>query len=389
MITLSAWIICLASERKLTILQVLPALNAGGVERGTLEIAKYLAENGHRSLVMSSGGRMLEQLLAEGSEHFAWPIGKKSPWTLRWIWQLRRFLIAQKVDILHVRSRMPAWVSYLAWKGMDPATRPKLVTTVHGPYTVNAYSAVMTKGERVIAISEFIRSYILRNYPDVAATKIRLIHRGVDAAQLPYGYQPSNTWMTAWQQLYPQLAGQKILTLPARLTRWKGQQDFIRLIAKLKQGGVAVHGLLVGEAHPRKQDFLQELHRLTATLGVQHNITFVGHRTDLRDIMAVSDIVYSLSLEPEAFGRTTLEALSLGKPVIAYDHGGVGEQLAAIFPQGCVPSADLGVLETTTCEFLQNMPQVPMQHDFSLDAMKQKTLAVYSELVDTRVTKYN
>jgi glycosyltransferase involved in cell wall biosynthesis len=369
----------LASERKLTILQILPALNAGGVERGTLEIGKYLVEQGHRSLVMSAGGRMLEQLLAEGSEHFTWPIGKKSPWTLGLIWKLRRFLQAQKVDVLHVRSRMPAWVAYLAWKGMDPAHRPRLVTTVHGPYTVNGYSAVMTKGERVITISEFIRNYIRQNYPDVAADKIRLIHRGVDAVQFPYGHQPSSAWLTAWQQQYPQLKDQKILTLPARLTRWKGQQDFVRLIAKLKQRGIAAHGLLVGEAHPRKQDFLLELRRLVATLGVESNITFVGHRSDLREIMAVSDIVYSLSLEPEAFGRTTLEALSLGRPVIAYDHGGAGEQLAAIFPQGCVPVADLDALETATCAFLQHAPSVPPQHDFSLEAMKQKTLAVYTE----------
>ena len=124
-IMLSAWIICLASERKLTVLQVLPALNAGGVERGTLEIGKALVENGHRSLVMSGGGRMVEQLLAEGSEHFSWPIGKKNLWTLRLIWQLRRFLKTQKVDVLHLRSRMPAWVGYLAWKGMDPAIRPR------------------------------------------------------------------------------------------------------------------------------------------------------------------------------------------------------------------------------------------------------------------------
>ncbi|HEY7986247.1 MAG TPA: glycosyltransferase, partial [Methylophilaceae bacterium] len=215
-----------------------------------------------------------------------------------------------------------------------------------------------------------------------AAEKIRLIHRGVDAAQFPYDYHPSDSWITAWQQQYPQLAGQKTLTLPARLTRWKGPEDFVRLIARLKQKGMPVHGLLVGEAHHRKQDFLRELQRMVATLEVQDNITFVGHRTDLREIMAVSDIVYSLSLEPEAFGRTTLEALSLGRPVIAYDHGGAGEQLAAIFPQGCVPLADLDALEATTCAFLQQSPHIPAQHDFTLQAMKQKTLAVYSEFFD-------
>jgi glycosyltransferase involved in cell wall biosynthesis len=363
---------------------MLPALNSGGVERGTLEIGKYLAQHGHRSMVMSAGGRMVDQLLAEGSQHFAWPVGRKSLLTLRLIWKLRRFLIEQSVDVLHVRSRMPAWLAYLAWKGMEPATRPSLVTTVHGPYTVNAYSAIMTKGERVIAISEFIRNYILQNYPGVVEDKIRLIHRGVDATQFPHGYQPTKDWLTVWRQQYPQLQGQKILTLPARLTRWKGQEDFIRLVATLNQRGVRVHGLLVGEVHPRKQDFLHELQRLATTLGVQDRIIFVGHRSDLREIMAVSDIVFSLSNEPEAFGRTTIEALSLGRSVIGYDHGGAGEQLRRVFPQGCTPVADMQALETLANDFLQHAPSVPAQHEFSLAAMQQKTLAVYSEVFDIR-----
>lgn len=179
----------------LTVLQLLPALHAGGVERGTLEISRYLVQNGHRSLVMSAGGRMVPQLLAEGGEHFTWSIGKKSLLTLRLIWKLRRFLTEQKVDILHLRSRMPAWIGYLAWHGMNPLTRPKLVTTVHGAYSVNAYSAVMTKGERVIAVSNTIREYILSNYPKVDPDKIRLIYRGVDPEEFPRGYQPSDEWM--------------------------------------------------------------------------------------------------------------------------------------------------------------------------------------------------
>ena len=370
----------MASERKLTVLQILPALNAGGVERGTLEVGKYLVENGHRSLVMSAGGRMVEQLQREGSEYFDWTIGKKSLWTLRLIWPLRRFLIEQKVDVLHVRSRMPTWVAYLAWKGMESVTRPKFVTTVHGSYTVNAYSAVMTKGERVIAISEFIRSYILQHYKDVNPDNIRLIHRGVDAAQFPYGYQPDATWLSAWHQQYPQLKDKRVLTLPARITRWKGQEDFIQLIAKLKQQGLAVHGLMVGEAHPRKQGFLQELKQLAVMLGVQDYVSFVGHRTDLREIMAVSNIVFSLSNEPEAFGRTTVEALSLGRLVIGYDHGGVGEQLREILPQGCVPLGDLAALAALAAHWLEKPLVVPSPQPFTLQRMTQGTLAVYNEL---------
>ncbi len=368
-------------SRSLTVLQMLPALEGGGVERGTLEVGKYLVEHGHRSLVMSAGGRMVAQLEREGSEHFTWPVGKKSLWTLRLIWKLRRFLVEQKVDILHVRSRMPGWVAYLAWKGMDPATRPHLVTTVHGPYTVNAYSAVMTKGERVIAISEFIRDYIQKNYPEVSPDKIRLIYRGVDPAQFPYGYQPDAEWLEKWRQLYPQLEGKRVLTLPARITRWKGQEDFVDLIAELKRKALPVHGLIVGEPHPRKRAFYEELQAKVADLGLQRDITFTGHRTDLKEIMAVSDIVFSLSREPEAFGRTTLEALSLGLPLVGYDHGGVGEILAKMYLPGRVSPGNavnlLGVVEQ-----LLESTQSPMSVDsFTMQKMLENTLGVYMEVM--------
>lgn len=366
---------------KLTVLQVLPALEGGGVERGTLEVGKYLVEQGHRSLVMSAGGRMVAQLEREGSEHFDWPVGKKSLWTLRLIWALRRFMVEQKVDIIHVRSRMPGWVAYLAWKGMDPVTRPRFVTTVHGPYTVNAYSAVMTRGERVIAISEFIRTYILTNYPDVPPEKIRLIYRGVDPAQFPNGYQPSAAWVEAWRLQYPQLEGKRVLTLPARVTRWKGQEDFIALIASLRSRGLPVHGLIVGEAHPRKREFLRELQDKVESLGLTQDITFTGHRTDLRDVMAVSDIVFSLSREPEAFGRTTLEALSLGMPVVGYDHGGVGEILSAIYPDGKVSPMNADALCSVVDALLNATPRPAVEHPFTRRQMLESTLAVYSEVM--------
>jgi glycosyltransferase involved in cell wall biosynthesis len=332
------------AERKLTVLQVLPALQSGGVERGTLEVGKYLVEHGHRSLVISSGGRLVEQLLREGSEHFTWDIGKKSLWTLRLIPRLRRFLIEHKIDILHVRSRMPAWICYLAWKGMDSRSRPRFITTVHGLYSVNAYSAVMTKGERVIAVSETVRDYILKNYPDVPPEKIVVIPRGIDPAEYPYGYQPPAEWLAAWQTQYPQLAGKKVLTLPGRITRLKGHEDFIELIARLRKAGESVHGLIVGGASAKKQRYLEELKEKVRASSLAGDITFTGQRDDLREIMAVSDIVLSLSTQPESFGRTVLEALSMGVPVIGYDHGGVGEQLRKAFPAGLIPLGDIPAL---------------------------------------------
>jgi glycosyltransferase involved in cell wall biosynthesis len=369
--------------RRLTVVQVLPALESGGVERGTLEVGKYLVEHGHRSIVISAGGRLVEQLEREGSEHLAWEVGRKSPLTLlRYVGRLRRFLRDEKADILHVRSRMPGWVCYLAWRGMDPAMRPHLVATVHGPYSVNRYSAVMSRGERVIAISDMIAAYIRTNYPHVAPENIRLIPRGVDPAQFPHGYQPTAAWLTRWRADYPELTGRKVIILPARITRWKGQEDFIQLMARLVAANHDVHGLIVGEAHPHRREFMLELQRQCRALGLENRITFTGHRGDLKDVMAVSDIVLSLSREPEAFGRVTLEALSLGKPVIAYDHGGVSEQLAAVLPDGAIPVGDIAAAAKKTADWLSQPPDVPAQNPYTLARMLASTLDVYRELAN-------
>lgn len=374
------------ASRKLTIVQVLPALQSGGVERGTLEVGRHLVEHGHRSLVISASGRMVEQLVREGSEHVAWDIGKKSLWTLRLIPRLRRLLVENKVDILHARSRMPAWICYLAWKGMDPKTRPHFVTTVHGPYSVNAYSAVMTKGERVIVISEMIRDYVLKNYPATDPGKLRLIYRGVDPKEFPHGYQPDPAWLDDWYRQYPETRGRKLLTLPARITRWKGQEDFVQLMDLIKADCPDAHGLIVGEAEPRRREYLAELRATVRAQGLGGRISFIGHRGDLREIMAISSIVYSLSLEPEAFGRSTLEALSLGVPVLGYDHGGVGEQLAAILPVGAVTAGNVTSLAAKTGKWLASAPRPQKNNLFTLEAMLSSTMNTYSELAEPATT---
>ncbi|MCB4811268.1 glycosyltransferase family 4 protein [Methylovorus menthalis] len=366
-------------KKRLTVLQVLPALESGGVERGTLELGHYLVQQGHRSLVMSAGGRLVEQLEQQGSEHFQWPIGRKSFLSLRLVRPLRHFLREHAVDILHVRSRFPAWICYLAWKGMDPAKRPRLVTTVHGTYSVSAYSAVMTKGERVIVISKMIRDYVLQHYP-VDAGRLRLNYRGVDPAVHRYGYQPRADWLEAWYRDYPETQGRQLLTLPARLTRWKGQENFITLLAQLRQQGAKVHGLIVGDVQAGKGAYLDELKLQAERLGVADSITFTGHRQDIRDIMAMSHIVFSLSQQPEAFGRVTMEALSMGVPVIAYAHGGVAEQLTALLPQGAVPVGDLDAALKLSLAWLQQAPQVPENQVFRLQTMLENTLAIYQEL---------
>ena len=374
------------TQRKLTVLQLLPSLNSGGVERGTLEVARHLVRNGHRSLVMSSGGRMVAQLTDEGSEHYLWPVDKKSPWTFRLIWKLRRFLREHRVDILHVRSRMPAWVAYLAWRGMPPASRPHFVTTVHGLYSVSAYSAVMTKGERVIAVSDTVRAYLLRSYPAVADAHIRVIPRGVDPDEFPYGFKPADAWLEAWHKQYPQLGGKKVLLLPGRLTRLKGHEFFIELIRRLKNRGLAVHGLVVGGEDPKRQRYAAEIRKKMTDAGLADDMTFAGHRSDLREIMAVSDMVFSLSTKPESFGRTTLEALSLGVPVIGFAHGGVGEQLAHLLPQGGIPLGDEDALEALAAAWVLSPPSVPQSRMLTLQRMLDSTLDVYEEVMAQGVT---
>jgi glycosyltransferase involved in cell wall biosynthesis len=251
---------------------------------------------------------------------------------------------------------------------------------VHGPYSVNAYSAVMTRGERVIAVSETIRDYILANYPGVDPAIVRVIHRGVDPDAYPRGYRPSEAWLAAWREAFPASVGKRLLTLPARVTRWKGQEDFIEMIAWLRRRGRPVHGLLVGEAHPRRREFLAELRDRARAAGVEADISFCGHRADLREIMAISSIVFSLSREPEAFGRVSLEALGLGVPVIAYDHGGVAEQMAVLLPEGRVAVGDWAAAAERAEAWLDAPPEVRADNPFTLARMLDATLAVYDEL---------
>lgn len=369
------------AARGLSVVQLLPALDSGGVEQGTVEVARHLVANGHRALVVSAGGRMVAQLAAVGAEHLAWPIGAKRLDVLLWIPRLRALLAERRPDILHMRSRLPAWIGWHAWRKLDPLTRPRLVTTVHGPYTPGRYSSVMTRGERVIAVSEMVRDYILGNYPLVPRDRIRVIWRGVDPAVYPHGYRPEPAWLAGWQREQPMLADRLVVTLPARLTRWKGQMHFIEVIARLRERGVPAHGLMVGGAHPRKRGYESELHRLVDSRGLAAHLTLLGHRDDLRQILAVSDAVLSLSTEPEAFGRTTLEALAMGRPVAGYAHGGVGEQLAAIFPGGAVAPGDHAAVAALLEQWYRSPPSVPDRNPFTLERMLGATLDVYRELV--------
>lgn len=370
-------------SRPLTVLQLLPELEVGGVERGTVEIARALSAAGHRALVVSAPGRLVGELTACGAEHIALDVGAKRLASLAHVARLARLYREHAVDIVHARSRLPAWLGRLAWRRLPAAARPHWVTTVHGPYTVNAYSAVMVSGERVIAISEFIRDYIRANYPRVEPGRITVIPRGVDATRYHAGFSPTAAWHEHVAAEYPRLAGKRLLVLPARLTRWKGQEDFLAMVARVRAVRDDVHALVIGGAHAKKPGYRAELETLAARLGIADAVSFLGHRDDLREWLAHAAIAYSLTDAPEAFGRTTVEALALGTPVIGYDHGGTGEILARVYPAGRVRHRDVEAAAARTLDLLAHPVAVPRDQPYTVAALQQATLALYAELASS------
>jgi glycosyltransferase involved in cell wall biosynthesis len=303
----------------ITVAQMLPDLFSGGVERGTLELGNYLVKQGHRSIVISEGGPMVATLEKTGSRHIQLPVGGKNPRTLTAVLPLRRLLLKEKIDILHLRSRVPAWVGYLAYKSLSPQLRPRLVTTFHGFYSINAYSAIMTRGEKIIAVSNTVATHIKTCY-GVPDHRIQVIHRGFDE-QL---FSPDRVDTARMGELKDRwsLTGTPtpLIMLPGRVTQWKGHDVFIRSLAEIKN--LPWTAVCVG-SFDSKQTFMRELAGLIRNCGLEGRIHFVGHCADMPAAYLLSDIVVSASsTEPEAFGRVAIEAQAMGKPVVATAHGG-------------------------------------------------------------------
>jgi glycosyltransferase involved in cell wall biosynthesis len=361
------------------VLQVLPSLNSGGVERGALDLARALVQRGHESLVMSSGGRMVDQLVSEGSRHIEFPVHEKSPRSLWRVRTLRRRLAELAPDIVHVRSRIPAWMVWLAVGRKPRGERPALVSTFHGLYSVSRYSAIMGCGDRVIAISHTVRDYIRANYPQIDPSRITVIHRGVDTHHFSRGRVPDQQWSERFFSEYPRAAGKPLLLMPGRLSRWKGQIEFIELVAALRARGTPCHGLIAGEPTPGKDAYLQELRDLAQARGLTEDISFLGHRSDMEELYAVSAVVFNLSQHAEPFGRTVIEALAMGVPVVAYDYGGPAESLRDCLPEGLVPVGDGAALAAATLRMLEAPPEIVLPRQFTLDAQVEATLEVYRD----------
>ena len=327
---------------------------------------------------MAQRGAWSERARALGAELVEWPIGVKSPFTLLLAWRLRRLFAEQKADIVHARSRLPAWLAWWALRGMQ-GTKPHFVTTVHGLHTPGRYSAIMHAGTWVIAVSETAKAYVLQHYPHADAARIRVIQRGVDT-QI---YSPAATdpdWRLPFYNAFPQLAGKPWMLLPGRGTRLKGHSYALHLLADLAKQGCEVGLLFAGVIEAGRENYLAELSALAATLGVQDRVAFSASRSDLIALYRECSLVLQLSARPESFGRTVAESLSCGTPVLGFAHGGVGEQLNNVFPQGAVPLGDQAALCERARTLLQTRAHVEPGKIFQLAQMQQATLALYAEL---------
>lgn len=369
--------------RRLTVIQLLPALESGGVERSTLEICDALVRAGHRALVVSAGGRLVARLQALGAEHIALDIGRKSLLTLRHVHALRALLVREHVDLVHARSRLPAWIGELALRGLPPARRPRLVTTVHGLNSPSRYSAVMTRGDRVICVSQTVRDYVLRHYPRTDACKLRVIPRGIDPAAFPRAPMPDRDTRAWAAAQHPALAGDgPLLLLPGRGTRLKGHADALTLLAALRSDGTDARLWLPGAREAGREAYIAELEAQAVALGIGGALVFTAPTDVIARAYAASDLVLQLSRKPEAFGRTVVEALSVGRPVLGWAHGGVGDLLAELQPAGAVAAFDTGALQVAARRLLAQPPTPAVTIPHTLLAMQEATLAVYAQLLD-------
>lgn len=370
------------------VLQVLPSLDTGGVERGTVEMVEAIADAGGAALVASEGGRLVAAVERAGGRHIRLPLAGKNPAT---IWRnadrLRRLIQTEGVGIVHARSRAPAWSALLAAR----RTGARFVTTYHGIYNEGVpgkrhYNAVMAKGERVITASRFVAALVAARH-GVEPSRIRLIPRGVD----PKLFDPGRVagprvaqLAAAWQ--VPE--GTPVVMLPARLTRWKGAPVLIDAMARLARTDACC--VLVGAAQGRER-FVGQLQAQAQALGVAGRLRLAGHCDDMPAALALADVVVSASLEPEGFGRAVIEAQAMERPVIATDHGGAAETVEHGVTGWRVPPGDAGALaaaldgalsmQSADREAMGARARDSVLAHYTTAAMQAATLDVYRELL--------
>jgi len=367
----------------MNVLQVVPELNAGGVEGTTLEVAQALIAAGHEAHVISAGGRMEDNLLAMGAKLHKTDIGSKNIFTVfRRIRLLRAIIAEYKIDIVHARSRAPAWPAYHAAR----IEGVPFLTTYHGIYNGTSalkrhYNSVMAKGVHIIANSDFTKTHIIKTH-GTAADKITAIARGVDMAK----FDPTNVSAKdalAQRNRWKITPKQKAVLLPGRLTRWKGPLVAVEALAALPENYVLV---LLGDAQGR-DEFVTEVDAKATELGVAARIRKPGHSRDVPIAIAAADVVISASTDPEAFGRVAAEAQAMQKPVVATAHGGALESVADGETGFLVTPSDAEALAEGIRKAL-NWPDYDglaargrIAAQFSTKSLQAKTLAVYNDLL--------
>jgi len=371
------------------VLQVVPALSTGGVERGTVEMARALIKAGHRAVVASAGGSMVRDIEDARGTHVTLPLNSKNPFTIHAnIERLENIIRRQRIDIVHARSRAPAWS---AWYAARRTGRP-FVTTFHNAYGAESlpkryYNLVMAKGARVIAISHFVADYAARLY-GVSYDRLRVIPRGVDIKYFDPATVESSR-MAALRREWHVPEGVPVILLPGRFTRWKGQLVLIEALAQL--GRHDVHVFMVGGG---SRQFRQEIEALAVSRGVASTVHIVENCRDMPAAYRLADMVVSPSTRPEGFGRVIAEAQAMGIPVIATDHGGARETVIPGETGWLVPPGDAGALAAAITQVLALPPAQKtalairsMDHiraHFTTSMMTDATLAVYGELLHAK-----
>lgn len=387
-------------QKKPVLLQVLPSLVAGGVERGTVDIARAAANQGFVSLVASAGGRMEKEIMAAGAQHIALPLLGRGPLTIwRNISRLQQVIKDHKVDIIHARSRAPAWSALYAAKQENI----HFMTTFHGTHSTKGpgkkyYNSVMARGEKVIAVSQHIANHIRDTYGEIAVAagdisqRLEIIYRGVDMNL----FNPSiisDEQKEHFRLMWDLQENWPVIFLPGRFTRWKGQDFLLQGLAELRQKQKdPFYCVMAGDAtkHPT---FVAEIRAMADSLGLTEFLRIVEPVSDMAAAYALSTVAVTASVRPEAFGRIAVEAQAMGTPLVATDIGGSCETVLPGKTGWRVAVGDNVALAEALGEALQvgmaadareYYAAVARQHvadNFSLDIMAEKTIAIYQSLL--------
>jgi glycosyltransferase involved in cell wall biosynthesis len=385
-----------------TILQIIPELEAGGAERTAVDIAAGLVAAGARALVATEGGRLVGELQAKGGVWAAFPARTKNPFRMLVnVRRLARLCVEENVALIHARSRAPAWVALGAARSLGLP----FVTTFHGSYAGRSsvkllYNSVMARGDVVIANSHYTSDLIRSLYPG-AAERIRIIHRGTELSIFsPAAVSPER--VQALRRGWGVAPHERVVLLAARLTGWKGQKVLIEAAAQLKRAGIGDLAFVLAGDHQGRDAYVRDLDATIASLNLEGVVRRVGHCTDMPAAFLAASVVTVPSTEPEAFGRSAVEAQAMGTPVVTSELGAVPETVLAP-PQVApwertgwrVPAGDAAALAeavggalalgASAREGLAARARAHVERHFSLERMVSDTLDVYVDLVGARL----